>query len=119
MASLDIPENHVPVPTTALLAFVEAALALVNSGLPFLPEDELEYISVHLERATADAIQEGRVRRTGFARPPAPLTDLGTSAAYSAPQPLTPPPTSSSDISSLEARVQSLSIQGKAVKLHL
>lgn len=119
MASLDTPEHHVPVPTMVFLAFVEAALALVNSGLPFLPDDELEYVSVHLERAVADATQEGRVRRTGFARPLASLTGHGTSAAYSAPVLLTPPSMLSSDLGGLEAHVQSLKLQGKSVKLYL
>lgn len=96
------------VPTMALLAFIEAALALVNAGVPYLPSDELEHISVHLEHATAIAIREARARRAG-SLPISPL--LANPCSASAVALPTPPATLKADVSALEAQVQSLYLQ--------
>lgn len=97
----------------ALIAFVEAALALVNAGIVYLPADELEHVSVHLEHATALAIQEAWSRRIGSRTPiPSALSPLLAGAASRASSVLPPSPTVKADIDDLEAKIQSLRIQG-------
>lgn len=109
MALYPDEQSHTIVPTIALLAFVEAALALVNSGISSLPDDELEHVSVYLEHATALAIQEARMRRSQAGSP----TQYQVSAL---PVPSghglsTPKHTVKTEVGSLEGRLLSLSIQ--------
>lgn len=109
MASNTDQENETVVPTTVLIAFVESALALINSGLAYLPTDELEHVSVHLEHATLLATQEARSRRVGSGTRTTKLTSQAPAAIISH---TTPIPTSLNLLSGLEDRVQSLSIKG-------
>lgn len=92
------------VPTTALIAFVEAALALVNSGLAYLPNNELEHVTVQLEHAISLATEEAQFRQVESVR--------AAPQGQSAPAPLTPSPASRTSLGALERQVQSLSIQG-------
>lgn len=112
-------ENSTIVPTGALIAFVEAALALVNSGLAYLPIEELEHISVHLEHAANLAARAARSHYSS--RSQLPIYESANSGSQFSHPPNSPAPaptpqrtrvTDTADINALETKVQSLSIQG-------
>lgn len=110
MASRNDQESHTIVPTMALITFLEASLALINGGLIYLPDNVLEHVSVHLERATIMAIQETRAR---CIRTP---ESSAASPATSASRTLTPLPLVKEGLRDLEAQVQCLSIKGAQLK---
>lgn len=124
MSSYPSEDSSTIVPTRALIAFVEAALALVNAGLAYLPAAELEHISAHLQHAVSLAAEAAQSRSISESHVPyydsidttppvsashSPVSHL---AASLFPSEIGPEFRHIAGTSTLEAQVKSLDIRG-------